>query len=283
MSLPAFVAVVGPKIGEPWLPKRHRPGFGGPGAAFALFLPAPRPIGRHRSPPAVVVFPQLPWLSPSQPQFDPCSSVDLGVLRRCWCRSGSRTPARRRPWLDARLRSSSMKSPGFMPAVARPWRRACASSATSSTSAAWICVLQQVHPAAVGLVGIALHGRIQDVADRLQRRVGDAEVDGAAGVADLQRETRWPPRSRWAWRCWRTAAASPSAGTPAPAGRCRARPFWYSAKITSTRRADDALLGGREIAALDAGVELAAPPKSASITANTSVGSHTIRPCRAAA
>ena len=117
-------------------------------------------------------------------------------------------------------------------------------------------VLQQVDPAAIGLVGVALHGRVQDVADRLQRRVGDAEVDGAAGVADLQRE-----RGR-----------DDDLAGRGDVGELR---LHLRALVVQLQRVDavpgllvlgddhldqardDALLGGREVAALDAGVELA--------------------------
>src|SRR5580765_2851001 len=44
-------------------------------------------------------------------------------------------------------------------------------------------LLHQVDPALVGLGRVALDRRIQHVADRLERRVRDAEVDRAAGVA----------------------------------------------------------------------------------------------------
>src|SRR5436190_18827946 len=48
----------------------------------------------------------------------------------------------------------------------------------------------QLHPALVGRGRAAVHRRVEDVADRLERRVGNAEVDRPSGVADLERERR---------------------------------------------------------------------------------------------
>src|SRR6218665_3159497 len=58
-------------------------------------------------------------------------------------------------------------------------------------------LLHQVDPAAVRLVAVALDRGVQDVADGFQRRVRNAEVDGAGGGADLEREARGQDAVAW--------------------------------------------------------------------------------------
>mmetsp|Transcript_48327 Transcript_48327/g.117598 ORF Transcript_48327/g.117598 Transcript_48327/m.117598 type:complete len:428 (+) Transcript_48327:250-1533(+) len=116
--------------------------------------------------------------------------------------------------------------------------------------------LQQVDPAPVGFGGIADRRRVQHVADRLQRRVGDAEVDGAAGLADFERE-----RGRHDDLAGRRDGGELRLHLRAlvlQLQRVDALPgLVVLGQDHFDDACDDALLGRREITALDAGVEFA--------------------------
>ena len=94
------------------------------------------------------------------------------------------------PSIDARMRGwPQLDKVARLPASScSTVASARASSATSVTSAAWISRVSTFHPATSTSDGVALRGRIQHVADRLQRGIGHADMDGAGEVADLQLE-----------------------------------------------------------------------------------------------
>ena len=172
-----------------------------------------------------------------------------------------------------------MKSPAFSASSCSTVAGACASSATSSTSAAWICCVIRLTQRRSGAFerrpassSRGRRGSARSVA------YGNAEVDRAAGLADLERERGRDDDLARRARCWRTAAASPSAGSRARAGRCRPRRACSRPSTTSTRRRMmRCSVAEKSRPSMRVGY-LPAPPKRASITANTSGGSQTIRP-----
>src|SRR3990167_389110 len=123
-------------------------------------------------------------------------------------------------------------------------------------------VAQQLDPAAVDFDRVALHAGVQDIADRFQRGVGNADVQRARDVTDLQREAGGDHdlarggdggelglHFRALVRQLQRVHAAP--GLLVFLGHHLDQPV------------DHALLGGREVAPFDAGVELAVAAKQA--------------------